>query len=70
MQKNKKSVSIDKGFIGRHPVLANVIVIALVAFLGIWIVYLSLQIFTKHGYSCLLYTSPSPRDVEESRFPS
>ena len=51
MQKNKKSVSIDKGFIGRHPVLANVIVIALVAFLGIWIVYLSLQIFTKHGYS-------------------
>ena len=24
-----------------------------------------------HGhYSCLLYTSPSPRDVEESRMPS
>ena len=22
------------------------------------------------GYSCLLYTSPSPRDVEESRMPS
>ena len=24
----------------------------------------------KQGYSCLLYTSPSPRDVEESRMPS
>ena len=24
----------------------------------------------KVGYSCLLYTSPSPRDVEESRMPS
>ena len=23
-----------------------------------------------HGYVCLLYTSPSPRDVEESRMPS
>lgn len=37
------------GFIGRHPVLANFFVILIVAFLGIWIVYLSLQIFTKHG---------------------
>ena len=24
----------------------------------------------KAAYSCLLYTSPSPRDVEESRMPS
>ena len=23
-----------------------------------------------HGSNCLLYTSPSPRDVEESRMPS
>ena len=23
-----------------------------------------------HRYGCLLYTSPSPRDVEESRMPS
>ena len=23
-----------------------------------------------HGWTCLLYTSPSPRDVEESRMPS
>ena len=26
-------------------------------------------LFVKH-YNCLLYTSPSPRDVEESRMPS
>ena len=25
---------------------------------------------TEHLKSCLLYTSPSPRDVEESRMPS
>ena len=24
----------------------------------------------SQGYTCLLYTSPSPRDVEESRMPS
>ena len=24
----------------------------------------------EQNYSCLLYTSPSPRDVEESRMPS
>ena len=24
----------------------------------------------NHTYACLLYTSPSPRDVEESRMPS
>ena len=24
----------------------------------------------EKGYICLLYTSPSPRDVEESRMPS
>ena len=26
--------------------------------------------FPNHYKSCLLYTSPSPRDVEESRMPS
>ena len=26
--------------------------------------------FTIYDTSCLLYTSPSPRDVEESRMPS
>ena len=27
-------------------------------------------IFLESFYACLLYTSPSPRDVEESRMPS
>ena len=39
----------SSGFMGNHPVLANIIVIFLVAFIGIWIVYLSLKLFTKHG---------------------
>ena len=26
--------------------------------------------FADDTYTCLLYTSPSPRDVEESRMPS
>lgn len=51
MQKKKKSAHPTVGFTGSHPVLANVIVIALVAVLGIWIVYLSLQLFTRHGAS-------------------
>ena len=25
---------------------------------------------SQGGYACLLYTSPSPRDVEETRMPS
>ena len=29
-----------------------------------------LQEYTRSGMICLLYTSPSPRDVEESRMPS
>ncbi|MDE6577753.1 MAG: PASTA domain-containing protein [Muribaculaceae bacterium] len=46
----KKKTNLSGGeFFGKHPVLANIIIIILVAFLGIWIVYLSLQIFTKHG---------------------
>lgn len=39
------------GLISRHPVLANIIVIVLVAFLGVWIVFLCLQLFTRHGES-------------------
>lgn len=36
-------------FIGRHPVLANVLIIIIIAILGIAIVFFSLNIFTKHG---------------------
>lgn len=39
------------GFFSRHPVFANVLIIVTVAFIGLWIVYLSLKIFTNHGAS-------------------
>ncbi|MCH5228013.1 MAG: PASTA domain-containing protein [Muribaculaceae bacterium] len=35
----------------QHPVLANIVVICLVAFIGLIIVYLYLNIFTRHGES-------------------
>lgn len=38
-------------FAGKHPVIVNILIICAVAFLGIWIVYFSLAIFTKHGKS-------------------
>ena len=34
------------------------------------LVYVIAQESIDQGVSCLLYTSPSPRDVEESRMPS
>lgn len=36
-------------YMGRHPVLVNVVIIILVAALGVAIVFLSLNIFTRHG---------------------
>lgn len=51
MLKKFKSKAGNDSFLGRHPVLANILVIAIVAILGIWIVYLSLQLFTHHGAS-------------------
>ncbi len=41
----------QNGFISRHPVLANVIIIILVALAGIGILYFSFAIFTHHGES-------------------
>ena len=32
--------------------------------------FLAESYFLNEDYDCLLYTSPSPRDVEESRMPS
>lgn len=51
MLKKIKSKAGNDSFLGRHPVLANILVIVIVAILGIWIVYLSLQLFTHHGAS-------------------
>lgn len=44
----------DKGFIARHPVLANLIIILLVAAAGLGIVYFSFAIFTRHGESSVV----------------
>lgn len=44
----------DKGFIARHPVLANIIIILLVAAAGLGIVYFSFAIFTRHGESSVV----------------
>ncbi len=46
----KNEVTMSKnGFIARHPVLTNLIIILLVALVGLGIIYLSFAIFTKHG---------------------
>lgn len=44
----------QKGFISRHPVLANIIIIILVALAGIGILYFSFAIFTHHGESTMV----------------
>lgn len=49
------------GFIGRHPILANIVIIIIVALLGLVIAYLSLALFTKHGQ-----TDVVPRVVNSS----
>lgn len=41
----------EGGLLRRHPILANIIIILAVAVIGVWIVYLSIAIFTKHGES-------------------
>lgn len=41
----------DGGYMSRHPVLANTVIIMIVAVVGILIAYLSIAIFTKHGES-------------------
>ena len=38
-----------RGLINRHPIIANLIIIIIVAILGLVIAYLSLGLFTKHG---------------------
>ncbi len=50
MSQKKKEDRDEKGAVVR-PVLVNAIVILLIGFIGIWIVYLSIALFTKHGQS-------------------
>lgn len=44
----------EKGFLRRHPVLTNFIIIILVAIAGLGIIYLSFAIFTRHGESSVV----------------
>lgn len=44
----------EKGFLAAHPVLANLIIIILVAIAGLGIIYLSFAIFTRHGESSVV----------------
>lgn len=48
MSKEQKPF-IKSDFTSRHPVIVNLAIIAAVAILGIWIVYISIALFTKHG---------------------
>lgn len=44
----------DNSFLSRHPVLANLIIIMLVAAAGLGIAYFSFAIFTRHGESSIV----------------
>lgn len=45
---DKKS---NGSFAAKHPVLVNLFIIICVAIVGVWIVYFSIALFTKHGQS-------------------
>lgn len=47
MEEPKKPNNI----VSKHPVITNALIIIVIAVLGIWIVYFSLALFTKHGKS-------------------
>ncbi len=38
-------------FVSRHPVLANIAIITIIALLGVYAVYVAIALFTKHGQS-------------------
>lgn len=45
------SYSWGSRFIDRHPVMANIVIIIIIAGIGIYAAYLSMALFTKHGRS-------------------
>lgn len=51
MEKPDRSKGGPASFAGRHPIIANILIIIAVAILGILIVYFSIAIFTRHGQS-------------------
>lgn len=44
-----KNPDVKNNLMGKHPVIANVLIIIVVAILGLCIAYMSLAVFTKHG---------------------
>lgn len=48
---NDHSYSWGSKFIDRHPVMANMVIILIIAALGIYAAYLATALFTKHGRS-------------------
>ena len=64
---------IDKTGIVRGLLSRGAPALALLGIVALMVVMpglVSAQVDPFSGMSCLLYTSPSPRDVEESRMPS
>ena len=43
------SYSWGSGFVDRHPVIANLLIIIVISMLGIYAAYLTIALFTKHG---------------------
>lgn len=46
---NDHSYSWGSGFVDRHPVIANLLIIIVISMLGIYAAYLTIALFTKHG---------------------
>lgn len=53
MKKDQTDHSFSWGskFIDQHPILANIVIILIIAVLGIYVAYLATALFTKHGMS-------------------
>lgn len=52
MEKDKSQPSQSgANIISRHPVIFNIVIIAIIAFTGLYIIYIALALFTKHGES-------------------
>ena len=66
---DENQVNIDNQHVGSTFKGVSSYVSAVIVIFGVSTVLFSL-IVTAYLYSCLLYTSPSPRDVEECRMPS
>lgn len=45
------SYSWGSKYIDRHPVIANIVIILVIAALGVYVTYLAIALFTKHGRS-------------------